>query len=163
MSHYRFTFLDKAKADETLPVLFALLHENMSRIAPSGLPYEEELALWLRCVAPALRHSARQILLLHDGEILAGYLQYYVNGGVFMVEEIQLKPAYQRTLLLLRLCQYLATVIPDDTVYIEAYAHKKNLNSQALQRSLGMVRVGIEENGILHFRGDCQALLARFR
>lgn len=163
MSRYRFIFLDKSRAGEALPALFDILHQNMSHIAPSGQAYEEDRALWLSCVAPALQRTARQILLLYDGEVLAGYLQYYVNDGVFMVEEVQLKVAYQRTLLLHRLCQFLTTVIPAETKYIEAYAHKDNAISQALQRSLGMVHIGTKENGTLHFQGDCQKLFARFR
>lgn len=163
MSHYRFSFLDKAKANEVLPVLFDILHENMNPIAPTGQAYEKDRALWLRCVAPAIQKEPRQILLMHDGEELAGYLQYYVNHGVFMVEEVQLKPAYQRTLLLHRLCKFLATVIPIDTAYIEAYAHEKNVDSQSLQRSLGMEHVDTKENGTLHFRGNCRKLFERFK
>ena len=95
--------------------------------------------------------------------MLAGYLQYYVNNGVFMVEEIQLKPSYQRTLLLHRLCRFLVDVIPSDTEYIEAFVHEKNVSSQKLQRSLGMEHIDTKKNGTLHFRGNCQKLFKRFQ
>ena len=163
MHHYRFSFLNKAKARDVLPLLFDILHENMDKIAPSGRTYEAERDEWLGAVAPALEKAPRQILLMHDSEELAGYLQYYVNNGVFMVEEIQLKPSYQRTLLLHYLCRFLVDVIPSDTEYIEAFVHEKNVSSQKLQRSLGMVHVDTRGNDIFHFRGDCQKLFDRFR
>ena len=163
MHHYRFSFLNKAKARDVLPLLFDILHENMDKIAPSGLTYEAEREEWLGAVAPALTKAPRQIVLMHDGEILAGFLQYYVNNGIFMVEEIQLKSVYQRTRLLYELCRFLTDVIPSDTQYIEAFVHEKNVTSQKLQRSLGMAHVDTKGNGILHFRGDCQKLFKRFQ
>lgn len=163
MHHYRFSFLNKAKARDVLPLLFDILHANMDKIAPSGRTYEAEREEWLGAVTPALAKAPRQIVLMHDGEILAGFLQYYVNNGIFMVEEIQLKPVYQRTRLLYELCRFLTDVIPSDTQYIEAFVHEKNINSQKLQLSLGMAHVGTKGNGILHFRGDCPKLLKRFQ
>ena len=108
-------------------MLFDILYENMSKIVPADRTYEAERDEWLNAVAPALEKAPRQILLMYDDEMLAGYLQYYVNNGVFMVEEIQLKPSYQRTLLLHRLCRFLVDVIPSDTEYIEAFVHKKKV------------------------------------
>ncbi|MBO5111482.1 MAG: hypothetical protein J6D21_12305 [Clostridia bacterium] len=162
MNRYQFSFLNKAQAAHVLPELFDILYYNMSKITPAEKDCEADRAEWLEAVLPAIQKAPRQILLMHEGDMLAGYLQYYVNNGVFMVEEIQLKPAYQRTLLLHRLCRFLATVIPADTGYIEAFAHPKNVISQAIQRSLGMELVGTEENGTLHFRGNCQILFDRF-
>ena len=127
MHHYRFSFLDKSRARDVLPMLFDILYENMSKIVPADRTYEAERDEWLNAVAPALEKAPRQILLMYDDEMLAGYLQYYVNNGVFMVEEIQLKPSYQRTLLLHRLCRFLVDVIPSDTEYIEAFVHKKKV------------------------------------
>ncbi|MBQ9120887.1 MAG: hypothetical protein IJY12_00825 [Clostridia bacterium] len=92
MSNFRFSYLDKAKADPMLPALFDLLYENMSKIAPTEQPYETDRDCWLSSISPALQKAPRQILLMYDGEELAGYLQYYVNNGVFMVEEVQVKP-----------------------------------------------------------------------
>lgn len=123
--------------------------------------YEEARNEWLAEVAPAMKKTPRQIILLLDGELLAGYCQYYVARGVFMVEELQLKAAYQRTRALYRLCTFLKTVLPADTQWIEAYAHKENVNSQSVMRSLGMEH--IEEKGELwHYRGDFLRLWRRF-
>ena len=160
---YQFSFLDKANASDVLPSLFDILYENMSKIVPTAQSYETERVEWLSAVTPAIQKAPRQIVLMHDGEALAGYLQYYVNNGVFMVEEVQLKPKHQRTLLLYELCRFLTDVIPSDTQYIEAFVHEKNTDSQKTQRSLGMAHVDTKENGILHFRGDCQTLFKRFQ
>ena len=43
---YRFCQLNKAQKEAWLPRLFDLLHENMHVIAPSGLSYADEKALW---------------------------------------------------------------------------------------------------------------------
>jgi hypothetical protein len=144
-------------------MLFDILYENMSKIVPADQTYEAERDEWLDAVAPALEKAPRQILLMYDDEMLAGYLQYYVNNGVFMVEEIQLKLVYQRTRLLYELCRFLTDVIPSDTQYIEAFVHEKNVTSQKLQRSLGMAHVDTKGNGTLHFRGNCQKLFKRFQ
>ncbi|MBR2018791.1 MAG: hypothetical protein IKA05_00155 [Clostridia bacterium] len=157
------SFLDKQKAAETLPILFDLLYENMSQIAPSGESYETDRAEWLSAVLPAMQQEPRQILLLQDGNALAGYVQYYVNNGVFMVEEIQLRQAYQRTRALYRVCRFLKTVVPRETRWIEAYAHKRNTVSQSLIQSLGMECVGENRNGnSWHYRGALSALWGRF-
>ena len=163
MHHYRFSFLDKTRTSDVLPLLFDILYENMSKIVPSEQSYEDERDEWLTAVIPAIQKAPRQILLMYDDEMLAGYLQYYVNNGVFMVEEIQLKPSYQRTLLLHYLCRFLVDVIPSDTEYIEAFVHEKNVSSQKLQRSLGMEHIDTKKNGTLHFRGNCQKLFGQFR
>ena len=146
--------LDKSKKDSVLPLLFDILHSNMSKIAPSGKSYEDELSHWLSCVSPALDKEPRKILLIYDGCVLAGFFQYFVNGGRFMMEEIQLRPEYQRTSALGELYAYLAKVIPEDTELVEAYAHKSNARSIALLGRLGLEAIGETEDGSLyHFRG----------
>ena len=79
----------KSDTDRILPTLFDILYENMSRISPPEHTYEEELDIWLSCIKPALEKEPRQILLLLDGNEIAGYFQYYVHNRVFMMEEIQ--------------------------------------------------------------------------
>jgi hypothetical protein len=160
---YNLSFLDKRECDRILPRLFELLYQNMSVIAPTGESYEEDRAEWLAAVSPAMQKEPRQIILMHDREHLAGYFQYYVNNGTLVVEEIQIAPQYQQTGALLRLCRFLCGVIPRETRFIEAYAHKQNRNSQSVIASLGMVCLGETQNGRLwHYRGDIAPLFARF-
>ena len=92
---YRFCQLNKAQKEAWLPRLFDLLHENMHVIAPSGLSYADEKALWLSQVSPALEKAPRQIILCFSGEELTGFLQYYTRQELLVVEEVQLKSHFK--------------------------------------------------------------------
>jgi len=163
MERISITFLNKTEARQMLPRLFDILYENMNAIAPTGCGYEADKAEFLENVGPALEREERQILLLQVNGHLAGYFQYFINDGLFMVEEIQLLPRYQRTGVFGRLLRFLKTIIPADTQWIEAYAHKNNLHSQSIIHSLGMVCVGENKSGTcLHYRGNLNNLFERF-
>ena len=152
-------FLDKEKELHLLEQLFDLLYENMRPIAPSDLPYEEEKHQWLSQVGPAMAKAPRQIVLVYDGEDLAGYLQYYINRGLFMVEEIQLRPNCRSTSHFSSLWKFMARVIPEDTHIIEAYADPRNLVSSHLMKKFGMTVVEEDSDGhFLHFRGSLHRL-----
>ena len=164
MKQFRFEFMDKERLDEWLPLLFDILYTNMSIIAPTGNSYENDKNIWIPAVSQGLEREQRQIIIMYDGETLAGYFQYYINEGVFMVEEIQLMPAYQSTTLLFALFRYLSKILPEDAQYIAAYAHKKNFHSQSIIKKLGMELAGENKNGNSYFyRGDYKKVQARFR
>ncbi len=159
----RIEFLDKEIADSVLPKLFDILHLNMSRIAPTGKSYDEDLPTWLSCVRPALEKEPRQILLLLDTDRIAGFFQYYVNNGVFMMEEIQFRPEYVGSVIFAELYRYLVTVIPGETQYVEAYASKENEKSIAILGHLGLKCDGVDEsNTLFHFRGNYDTLVRRY-
>ncbi len=149
---YTFKFLDKSKVCEVLPALFNILYENMEIIAPFGKSYENAKAEWLGKVTPAMKKDKRQIVLMYDGEILAGYAQYYTNDTILMVEEIQLKSKYQRTMLLYEFCKFIKAIVPSEITYIEAYADKRNTNSQKLMEALGMTIIN-DDGKYYHFSG----------
>ena len=152
-------FLDKEKELHLLEQLFDLLYENMRPIAPSDLPYEEEKHQWLSQVGPAMAKAPRQIVLVYDGEELVGYLQYYINRGLFMVEEIQLRKDCRSTSHFASLWKFMARVIPEDTHTMEAYADPRNLASHHLMEKLGMTVVEEDSEGhFLHFRGPLHKL-----
>ncbi len=155
-TNYIFNFLDKQKVSNTLSVLFDILYENMERIAPFGKSYEDAKTEWLGQVTPAMKKDRRQIVLMYDGDALAGYAQYYTNDTILMIEEIQLKPKYQRTMLLYEFCKFMKAIIPSEITYIEAYADKRNTNSQKLTEALGMKIIDNEGN-YYHFRGLLRA------
>lgn len=48
MSHYNFRQLDKEHDISLFPGLFSILHENMTKIAPTGCPYEEDRNIWMK-------------------------------------------------------------------------------------------------------------------
>ena len=157
-------FLRKDEADSVLPKLFAILHANMSRIAPTGNSYDEDLSFWISCVAPALEKEPRQIVLLKDDETIAGYFQYYVNDGVFMMEEIQFRDEYKGSGLFAELFTWLTGIIPKETRFVEAYAHKNNEKSIAVLSHLGLDIIGENKNGIsFHFRGNYEKLTDRYK
>ncbi len=136
--NYTFSFLDKASADITLPILFDVLHLNMEKITPSAKTYEQAREEWTGKLRPAMRKDRRQIILMHHGDTLAGYAQYYTNGSTLVIEEIQLKPEYQRTRLFRELCEFMKDALGDSLTVIQAYADKRNIASQKLMQSLGM-------------------------
>ena len=130
--------LEKQKKDAYLPSLFNLFYENMHTVAPSGLTYDQEKALWLAEVSPAMDKPARQVVMVWMDDVLAGYVQYYIREKMLMIEELQIKKEYQKTLLFHRLCKHLLSVVPKDLQTIEAYAHKQNENSIHMMQKLGM-------------------------
>ncbi|MBQ8621658.1 MAG: hypothetical protein IJ422_05030 [Oscillospiraceae bacterium] len=159
-----FSWLNKQEKALWLPKLFDLLYDNMSTIAPSGLTYEQEKEQWLANVDPALDKAPRQIILCFVNHDLAGYIQYYTQEKLLMIEEMQLKKAYQRTFVFYRFCKHLMACLPSDIEYIEAYAEKRNRNSQKIMQKLGMVPVAEEENSaFVHLCGAAGIAKKLFR
>ena len=156
-TNYIFKFLNKSNIDDFLPVLFDILYENMEKITPFGKSYEDAKTEWLGQVTPAMKKDRRQIVLMYDGDALAGYAQYYTNDTILMIEEIQLKPKYQRTMLLFEFCKFMKATLPREITYIEAYADKRNTNSQKLMEALGMKIIN-DDGKYYHFRGLLKAL-----
>lgn len=160
MNRFRFEFMDKARKGDYLPRLFDILYDNMNPIVPGGA-YDTEKAAFLAEVGPALEKGPRKIILMYAGDELVGYFQYYVNGGFFMVEEIQIIPAYQSTTLLYALFRFLERVLPEDVETIGAYVHKENCRSRRIIRKLGM-ETEREEGDYCVCRGSFQSIGEKF-
>lgn len=155
--------LPKNDAEDILSVLFKILHSNMSVIAPTGNDYEKDYRIWIKAVSNGLKQDERQIILIYDDAEIIGYFQYYVNSSTFMMEEIQFKKEYQGTGIFRLLYSYLFEIILQETLYVEAYAHKQNSKSQNILKHLGLQIVGESRNGnSYHFRGDCRNVLKRY-
>jgi RimJ/RimL family protein N-acetyltransferase len=149
-----FVPIDRRNARDILPRLFEILHGNMRVIAPTGNSYTEDEALWISCIAEALEKPARQLLLVMDGGAVAGFFMYYVNGNLWMMEEIQFAPAYQGSGLFQLLYARLFEILPDSVEYVEAYANKQNQKSTRILEHLGLAVTGENHNGnCYHFRG----------
>ena len=147
--------LNKETEMHLMEQLFDLLYMNMLPIAPSGLTYEEEKRQWVSEVMPAMSKAPRQIVLMYDGDTLAGYMQYYINNGIFMVEEIQLRKDCRVSSLFVQLWKFMCRIIPEDTQFIEAYADPRNHASQKLMKKLGMEPVEDSSHpNLLHFCGS---------
>ncbi|MBE6941531.1 MAG: hypothetical protein E7455_04550 [Ruminococcaceae bacterium] len=153
----RFGTLNKNEKERWLPQLFDLFYDNMRKIAPSELSYEQEKQQWLGAVSPALEKAPRQIILCFADDSLAGYVQYYTNGNLLMIEEVQIKQAYQRTTLFYCFGKYLAKMLPADLETLEAFAVKQNLRSRKLMGKLGMTQID-ENSNFVHLRGSAREI-----
>lgn len=151
MGMITFTCLDKSQKDHWLPILFDLLYENMQKIAPDDRPYQQAKQLRLKEVSPALEREPRQIILCLVDDALAGYVQYYTNKDLLMIEEMQIAKAYQCTTLFYSLCKHFANMLPTEIDRVEAYADPRNLHSRKLMVKLGMAEK--EEGKFIHFSG----------
>lgn len=155
-------YLNKQDKEAWLPKLFDLLYDNMRSIAPSELSYAEEKKQWLAAVSPAMDKAPRQIILCFVDDHLAGYIQYYTREKLLMVEEVQIKKAYQRTFVFYRLCKHLISNLPTGIEYLEAYADKRNFNSIKLMDKLGMRQIEeAEDSPFVHLRG-CTAQMKKY-
>ena len=159
---YAFVYLDKSKKNEILPILFDLLYANMSLIAPSNSSYETERREFLTEVSSALEKEPRKIILCHCKDELAGFLMYYTRENLLMIEEIQLKKEYQKTMAFYRLCSFLATNLPEGIERIESFVHKENVYSLSLQAKLGMKKIDTENPKLYHLCGDAKIIRTRF-
>lgn len=165
MTEITFRYLQKPPSPDILEEIFTILAANMRIIAPTGLTYEEDKAQWLSCVPPALEKEARQIILIYDRDELIGFFQYYVTAdhSVFMMEEIQFKPAYRGSGLFGDLYRYLIPRLPEDIQAVEAYADKRNRKSLGVLAHLGLTVIGENKNGISYrLRGSYAELRARY-
>lgn len=151
----KFMFLDTSDKNKYLPLLFDILHDNMNDIAPSALTYDEQKTEWLAAVSPALEKAPRKVIMCLVDETPVGFIQYYTNGQMLMIEEIQLKKRYQRTLMFHNLCLFLCDNISHGITIVEAYCDRRNISSQSLMTKLGMTLSGRESNcDFLHLRGS---------
>nr|MBP3599424.1 hypothetical protein [Eubacterium sp.] len=146
--------LDKKYFDSQAKMLWDILYENMSVIAPFDKSYDEVFQEWYESVKCGLTKEQRKILLFQYGEELIGFFQYYVNDDIFMIEEIQIMPKFQVTYGVIGvLYKQLVSVIPKDTIYISAYVDNRNKTSQRIMNKLGMSQVRVEDNGLEYYRG----------
>ena len=160
---YRFEYAGKADLPALMPRLFEILHANMSIIAPTGNVYEDDFEDWCAKVYPALTTTVREIVLMYDETNIIGYFQYYVNGGVFMMEEIQIKQEYQGAGVFSALYSWLMQRLPAALQTVEAYANKLNEKSQGILTHLGLSQIGENKGGsCYHYRGDYKNLRDKY-
>ena len=152
MGKIAFRFFDREQSEYILPQIFDILATNMNRIAPTGNSYEDDKQMWMSHMTTLQKN---QILLMYVDEKLSGYFQYCIEQDVMLIEEIQIVPNYQRTVLFYRFFRFAASMIPTDVVYVEAYVNKRNWNSQQIAKKLGMKIVGENKNGhSWHYQGE---------
>ena len=164
MQLFEITFLDKSQKATIIPQLFDTLHENMSRIDPTGNTYEQDFRLWADCITTELENSERNILLIKFKKRLVGFFQYSVIGSVLFMEEIQICREYWGSGAFAELYRILASVIPEDVKQVRANASKKNLKSQAILEHLGLQKTGENKNRKSYcYSGDCRKIPDKYR
>lgn len=152
------------REEALLPELFAILYENMSALAPTGYSYREDYDIWQGYILPALKAPDRKLLLMYVEDTLAGYFQYSIEGDTVFVEEVEIRPAWQRSMVFYRCCQFLAEEIPEGVSWICSYVNKKNRHSLSIHEKLGMERIGENKSGNSWCcRGEIRKAAARFR
>lgn len=163
MRKISFRFYDKTQSKDVLPQMYDILHTNMSSIAPTGNSYDEDKQKWLYFMESA-PSNGQQIILMYVDEILSGYFQYRINQDKMIIEEIEIKPEYQRTALFYRFFKYAVSIIPKNVLYVEAYINKYNSNSQAIAKKLGMRIIGENKNkSSWHLSGELKDFTKRFK
>lgn len=154
--------LDKNRELPLMEVLFDIMRDNMAEVAPSGLACGWEKEKWLEELTHALKKEARQIVLMYCAGALVGFCMYYVNGGVFMIEELQIMRGFRSSGLIAELWKFFDRTIPGDTVYMEAYTDAENIYSQKLLDKLGLKNIDNTPDGQLHhFRGEFNKIRIR--
>ena len=156
---YRFEYAQKGELSGLLPKLFEILHSNMNLIAPTGKSYGEDFEEWYSCVYPAMMNTPREIVIMYDGSDIIGYFQYYINGALFMMDEIQIKQEYQGAGVFSAFYSWLIQRLPMALQTVEAYANKLNEKSQGILEHLGLNQVGENKNGsAYHYKGEYKTL-----
>ena len=163
MGKFTFCLLSLEQAGIYLPRMFDILYTNMMAIAPSDDSYENDQRMWMDYIVPALSQGAVQILLMFAGEELAGYFQYSIRGDTLLVDEVEIRRDYQRSMLFFRMGQHLLTNLPKYIRYVESYVNKENKNSLSIHSKLGMEIVGENKSGrSWHMRGKVDPIAKRF-
>lgn len=152
-------YLDKERELTLLPALFDVMYENMKEIAPFAEGYEAEKLQWVSCITEAMQKEPRKILLLYRKTELVGFCMYYINGGKLMVEEMQIRNAYQRTSIAAELFRFLKRNLMPDTEFVEAFADQRNTHSRKLMEKHGINPIGETPDGVfVHYRGKVSCI-----
>lgn len=164
MGKITFRYLETAEFETMLPQLFDILHTNMSKLAPTGCGYGEDRKLWMSYIVPVLETGGKKILLVYAGGNLAGYFQYGIDGDTMQIDEVEIRPEYQRTMVFYRLCRFLMERMPENVKYLTSYVHVENHHSQSIHEGLGMERIGKNKSGTSwHYRGEAAKVAARLK
>ena len=156
----KFILLDKSKFEAVSTAIFGILAENMSAIAPTGSTYEKDYELWFKAVGNGLKNELRQIILINYGDALIGFFQYYVNDGLFMMEEVQIAPQFQGKDVFRKLFGFIFSILPGNIEIVEAYANKQNIKSQDILQRLGLRQIGESKDGNSYrYRGEYASLV----
>ncbi len=163
MTNFSFRYLPKQDFSRYAPALFGILHSNMSVIAPTGNSYDEDFHAWSDVFGHAfVERIERSMVLIEADGILVGFFAYACKDHTFRMEEIQFSEEYKGKYgLFRRLYDFVTNDLPEDLLYVEAYAHTSNTKSIAVLHTLGLKNIGTTPNGnCFHFKGAYEDYLS---
>ena len=152
-----YSYLAKNEFNKYASKLFAVLHDNMTEIAPTGNSREDDYQFWYKAVCGEMQSDKRHIIVISKGNMkeIIGFFKYSINECVFAMEDIQIKASFREKYDIFRsLYGFVFEHINEDVHFVEAYADKKNAKSIGILEKLGLSIVGENKNGIsYHLRG----------
>lgn len=155
-----FEYMKKSDFSVLAQEIFDILADNMEKIAPTGNSREDDFKLWFGAVSDGMNREERQIILIKENQVIAGFFQYYTNADTFMMEEIQFKPQYQGKGVFRKLYGYILENINCNPQFVEAYASIHNKKSIGILEKLGLSNTGLNKNGhSYHFKGEFSDLI----
>lgn len=159
LQEVNFEYLLKSEFASSAPKIFAILADNMEKIAPTGNTREEDYKCWSECVSEGLERDERQMILIKQSGKLIGFFQYFTNEDTFRMEEIQLKSEYQSKGIFRNLYGFILPKINDSIEFVDAFASIHNRKSIGILEHLGLENIGINKNGrSYHFKGKFEKL-----
>lgn len=160
---FHFEYPDKSSVNELLPDLFSLFYENMHLIVPFEKSYGEAFVEWSYEVLPALQKEPRKLVLMYFECQFVGFFMYYVNNGIFMMEEIQIKKEFQSSGIFLLFYEWLVKRLPADISFVEAFVNAENFKSQKILEHMGLSKFeDIQNERFLHYKGNYAVLLNKY-
>ena len=162
-----FRFLKKEEFNKYVDALFNILYDNMQLIAPTGKTHENDYHFWCEIMREEIRNDSRHIILAIEEEkkTIVGFFQYLTNEDILVMEQIQIKPAYQGKKGVFRgFYGFLLSKLKDVPIYVEANADKRNQKSMSILNKLGLSVIGENKTGIsFRFRGGYEELLKWYK
>ena len=143
-----FFYADKQSMSEWLPQSFKILWDNMNRILPTGNDYATDENFYMTHAAPTISTPERRVILIHDGDLLVGYLQYTLREKVLFLEDLQIQDIYQGKGVLRLLFRWLIAGLPNHLELVELLCAKDNTRAMAIYEHWGMKIIGINKNGV---------------
>lgn len=141
--------------------LFAILHGNMTTIAPTGNPYAKDYQEWKSAVAASMNMPGQVMVVIVVDGVVGGFFRYVLRLNIFLMEELQLAPQHHGVRGIFRgLYSYVLPQLPPHITAVEAYADKANKKSIAVLQQLGLKITGENPSGRSYrLQGSFQALV----
>lgn len=136
----------------------------MNEIAPTGNSLEEDYEFWFNNLHKRLLNENCSIIAFTLLGSVIAYFQFSSFENTFLIEEIQIKQDFQIHYNIVgKIIKLLPTIIPSNTLYIEAYANENNKVSARILSKAGFEIVGTSKSGKSHlYRGYFLSLAKRF-